>query len=357
MQQHKAIIQKVWKEVLSTEEKLQLLEQLTRDEASWKMQLQQEFEQHVLNGDALLPEHRAASILQKLHERINAMEEIVLITEEKPKLAFLRTRTARLVMATAAAAAILLVLFTWQPEKQESSHLSMALYKPVSEYKRYFNHQKTAQELTLEDGSKLKLAAGATVVYINGFRSSGRTIALDGQAWFDVAKDSKRPFSVTADGVTTTALGTRFMMQGGAGKKVSVQLFEGKVMVQAGASLKPVYLQPGELCVVDPRLKTAIAHVTAASVDKPDLTGEKRNPLKRIKALEFVQAPLADVLTQLGNRYHVHFIFQAEEIGNDQVTGTFLPSDSLPVVLSLLRATNNLSFSQQTDTIFVSKPR
>lgn len=354
MEQHKAIIQKVWKEVLGREEKLLLLEQLNHDEASWKMQLQQEFEQHVEQGYKPLPDHRSAQILQQLHDRIMLMDEVAVLIETKPKS--IKARVLKLAMATAAAAAILILFFTWQPaEQKQASNLSMALYKPVNEYKRLINQNDKDQEVTLEDGSKLKLAAGASVVYVNGFRSADRSITLDGQAWFDVAKDSKRPFSVTAGGIITTALGTRFMMKSGTSKKVSVQLFEGKVMVQAGPAMKPVYLQPGEQCIIDPQLTSAITRVATVSNDKPTATPLKTSSLKRIKALEFVQAPLADVLTQLGNRYHVHFIFQAEEISNDQVTAAFLPSDSLPVVLNLLRAANNLSFNQQKDTILVSK--
>lgn len=356
MEQHKALIQKVWKEVLHREEKLQLLEQLTRNEASWKMQLQQEFEQHVEQGNKPLPEHRSAQILQQLHEKIRLMDEVPVLIDKKPN--FLKAKVLKLAMATAAAAAILILFFTWEAAQQRpDAQLSMALYKPVNEYKRLINQNDKEQEIILEDGSKLKLAAGASVVYIDGFRSADRSIKLNGQAWFDVAKDSKRPFSVTAEGITTTALGTRFMMQSGTGKKVSVQLFEGRVMVQAGPAMKPVYLHPGEQCIIDPQLKSAIAQVSPVSTDKPATTPERTNSLKRIKALEFVQAPLADVLTQLGNRYHVHFIFQAEEISNDQVTAVFLPSDSLPVVLNLLRAANNLSFNQQKDTILVSKPK
>lgn len=356
MEQYKASIEKVWKEVLSTAEKIELLEALTRDEAGWKMQLQQEFEQDVHWGAALLSEQRSAIVLEQLHEKISMMNAAASFTGATAKPG--STKVRKLALATAAAAAILIAFFTWHPaEQKQSTRLSMELYRPVNEYRRLINTNATEQEHTLEDGSRLTLAAGTRIVYVSGFRSTDRSIALDGQAWFDVAKDSKRPFSVTAEGITTTALGTRFMMNSAAGKKVAVQLFEGKVMVHAGNEMKPLFLQPGEQCILDPNRGSVNTRVIPVLADKPVAVTEKTSSLRRIKALEFVQAPLADVLTQLGMRYHVHFIFQADEIGNDQVTGTFLPSDSLPVVLNLLRATNNLGFSQQKDTILVSKPR
>lgn len=354
MEQYKAAIQKVWKDALSTQEKLRLLEELIRDESGWKAILHKEYEQHIHNGDVYLSMTRSAQLLQQLHAKIHLMDEAATFTAEPNALVILKNRKICAILA--AAAAILIAAFIWYPsEKKEQPDLTIALYQPVNEHRRVINQTAQQQELTLEDGSSIKLAANASITWINRFRPSDRTIELNGQAWFDVAKDSQRPFSVHASGVTTTALGTKFMVNSAHNKQVVVQLSEGKVVVRSGNDSKPVYLQPGQQCIVDAVSKTIKNNFIIFSIDKPVIASKKIHPIRRIKALEFVQTPLTDVLTQLGHRYQVHFKFQAEEIGNDQVTGTFLPSDSLSVALSLLRTINNLSFNQQQDTILVSK--
>lgn len=359
-EQYQAAIRKVWKEVLSTEEKLHLLEQLTRDEENWKIVLQQQYEQDVHNGAAYLPETKSVQILKQLHERIRLMDEAANGLEADTKVISLRPRILR--WAAGIAAAVLIVAgFFWYPDnKTQIENGTLALYKPVREYQRFINTTDQQQQFRLSDGSEVKLAPGSGIVWVNGFTNEERKINLSGQAWFDVAKDSKRPFSVAAGNITTTALGTRFMVNPLRNSKIAVHLFEGSVKIESGDhTMKTVFLKPGQQCIIDAQLHAAISTMIADAapeeINKNQLPAEKAAKLSRIKPLEFVQTPLVDVLTQLGNRYHVHFKYEVSEISNDQVTGTFLCTDSLNVALKLLRTINNLSFSQYQDTIHVSK--
>lgn len=359
-EQYQAAIRKVWKEALSTEEKLSLLEQLNNDEAGWKASLQQQFEQPV-QTDQYLPMERAELILKQLHERIRLMDEASAIPEPSSKLVQLRPRILRI--AGIAAAILVIVGFFWYPSKKTiTENNTLALYKPVREYKRFVNGTGEQQKFKLDDGSEVKLAPGSGIVWLNNFGPAERKIQLAGQAWFDVAKDSRRPFSVYAAGITTTALGTKFMVNAARKSKVAVQLFEGKVKIESNpgeAAMAAIFLEPGQQCLIDAQWQAVVSSLAKGqpSTGKQEqiLAATNRNPVQRIKPLEFVQAPLVDVLEQLGNRYHVHFTYEAAAISNDQVTGTFLASDSLNVALKLLRSINNLSFSQYQDTILVSK--
>jgi transmembrane sensor len=71
--------------------------------------------------------------------------------------------------------------------------------------------------LTLEDGSALNLDARSTVV--THFDAQQRLLALlDGKLLVDVAKDRLRPFIVETEHGRMRALGTRFLVQQGAGQ-------------------------------------------------------------------------------------------------------------------------------------------
>ena len=360
-EQYQSAIQKVWKEALSTEEKLILLEQLIRDEAGWKASLQQQFEQDVHNGVQYLPLKNSEQILQQLHERIRLMDEAATGIGSGSKVVRMQPRILRWAIGTAAAL-LILAGFIWYPSNKSigDKNITLALYKPEREYKKHVNETGKEERLTLTDGSELRLAPGSGVVWIDGFTASARKIQLAGQAWFDVAKDSRRPFSVDAGSVTTTALGTRFMVNTLRSSKVAVQLFEGKVKIEsASPGLKTVFLEPGQQCIIDVHMHAMVSKLpgTAPADDKIESAEpEKNSPvLRRIKPLEFVQTPLVDVLSQLGHRYKVQFKYDLAELSNDQVTGTFLVSDSLKVTLKLLQSINNLSFTQYQDTILVSK--
>lgn len=100
------------------------------------------------------------------------------------------------------------------------------------------------QRLTqLADGSRVRLDTHSRVEV--RLHRSARDISLTaGQAFFEVAKDSSRPFLVTANGSTVRAVGTRFGVRMD-GDTVAVVLADGSVRV-AGAYAGSAMLRPGE---------------------------------------------------------------------------------------------------------------
>ncbi|WP_429128937.1 FecR family protein [Ensifer sp. 4252] len=87
------------------------------------------------------------------------------------------------------------------------------------------------RDLALADGSRVSLDAD-TAIAVN-FVDTRRTVRLlRGRALFDVAKDTRRPFTVEAGEGTTTALGTRFVVHRWA-DTVTVAVEESAVSVMA----------------------------------------------------------------------------------------------------------------------------
>lgn len=85
--------------------------------------------------------------------------------------------------------------------------------------------------IALADGSQVELApASAIDVDLSGSRRMIRLVS--GQAFFTVAKDPARPFSVAARGGTVTALGTAFDVKLGLGSAVAVAVDESRVKVE-----------------------------------------------------------------------------------------------------------------------------
>jgi len=97
----------------------------------------------------------------------------------------------------------------------------------------------------LPDGSQVVLNTDTEVRA--GDWSKARAITLvRGEAFFQVAKDPQRPFTVTADGRTVTALGTAFNVRLDS-DRWSVDLLEGRVRVRSGGAAAE--LSPGERLV------------------------------------------------------------------------------------------------------------
>lgn len=82
----------------------------------------------------------------------------------------------------------------------------------------------------LEDGSRVRLDTDS-VVQVDLDGDERRVTLVRGQAFFEVAKDERHPFVVSASGSTVRALGTRFGVRT-AGNAVSVVLAEGSVRVK-----------------------------------------------------------------------------------------------------------------------------
>lgn len=112
--------------------------------------------------------------------------------------------------------------------------------------------QKT--KVFLPDGSIAYLNSSSSIKYLSGFKGNERRVLLEGEAFFEVAKDKSKPFIVESRTIETVALGTAFNVNAFSDSHViRVSLVEGEVRVnQMGNNDKTVILNPGRELVVVP---------------------------------------------------------------------------------------------------------
>lgn len=164
-------------------------------------------------------------------------------------------------------------------------------------------------QITLADGTLVMLNAGSKLRYLSSFSSASRDVYLEGEAFFDVAKDSERPFNVYTGDVVTTAIGTAFNInsyQDGE-NGISVALVKGKVRVKktdlqtdALAGDKEYILLPGRKAQYDPQSKT----FSLSDFDVNAETAWKEGNLL------FANAEAPEVFTRLERWYGVKIKFQ-----------------------------------------------
>jgi transmembrane sensor len=106
--------------------------------------------------------------------------------------------------------------------------------------------QGKIKKVTLSDSSTLFLSANSQIRIASGFGKSNRRLELlFGEAWFDVIKNPKLPFSVKSGDLQTTVLGTQFSVTAYPElKKIEVHVSRGKVKVQGQDQIQQ--LIPGE---------------------------------------------------------------------------------------------------------------
>jgi transmembrane sensor len=121
-----------------------------------------------------------------------------------------------------------------------------------------YNILKTAAgqtyKLTLSDGTKVWLNAKSSLRFPVSFSGTERSVDLEGEVYFEIAKDQTKKFLVNAMGTTTEVLGTHFNVNAyNDENNLKVTLLEGSVKIRstANSGLKSVTIKPGQQAQVD----------------------------------------------------------------------------------------------------------
>lgn len=102
----------------------------------------------------------------------------------------------------------------------------------------------------LEDGSKVKINAESKLRIPQHFAAGKRNVYLEGEAFFEVAKDTTRPFIIHTRHYQTTVLGTSFNIKAYPGEEaIKVAVATGKVMVEDSLTADSVELAPNQMAI------------------------------------------------------------------------------------------------------------
>jgi ferric-dicitrate binding protein FerR (iron transport regulator) len=107
-------------------------------------------------------------------------------------------------------------------------------------------------QLTLPDGSQVWLNAESSITYPTAFNANERKVSITGEAYFEVAKDKKKPFRVDIGPATIEVLGTHFNMNTYKDEQTNkTTLLEGSVRIKTVHT--SLTLRPGQQGQYNPR--------------------------------------------------------------------------------------------------------
>ncbi|WP_298711495.1 FecR family protein [Chitinophaga sp.] len=273
-----------------------------------------------------------------------------------------QTARRRTLYTTLAAAASILILiatgmyFLRQPAAAPDHTHAIVAGNPAQ---AIINTTGRDSTFTLPDGSSVTMKPQASLLYPADFRANRTIRLLSGKAIFDVTADAAHPFVVISGNISTTALGTRFLVDH-SGPKVNVQLYEGKVAVKylgKQVQVYPTVLQPGEQCFVN----TQLDGITVAPVPARQLRSEAgiAGPTAaagKASLLTFNNVPLNDAFDVLGELFHQPIRYHLADVEKMYFTGQFHAADSLSDILHILSSVNGLSVTQHADTLLITRP-
>lgn len=245
---------------------------------------------------------------------------------------------------------------------------NLHLHKP--QYRFLANKGKENMVYNLQDGTEVLLAPNSTLSFRQPFEANTRNLFLNGKAEFLVAHDKQKPFTVFSGTISTTALGTRFAVTAyNNGSKITVTLFEGKVLVKDLAKTgrkNTFYLLPGQQLVHNkPKLKTTVVaiHYPVSQNGIADQPYEENttndNPLipKYGKGswYMFNNQPLTKVFDQLSDMYNVKIEYTDKELARMYFIGTFNREDSLMSVLHQIATLNKLEIVRSNNKYLIKR--
>ena len=179
-------------------------------------------------------------------------------------------------------------------------------------------------DVTLPDGTQVRLNAGSSLWYPTQFDTSTREVELSGEAFFDVVKNPNAAFIVKTAGLTTTVLGTSFNINTHDSDNITVTVASGKVGVVAESS-KEVVLTPKQQLSYNK---------TSHQMSTQEVKLEKYLDWKD-GILRFENTSITEAVKKLERWYDVDIEVLNQDIGNCRFTGTF-NNEELPTVLKSL---------------------
>jgi ferric-dicitrate binding protein FerR (iron transport regulator) len=196
-------------------------------------------------------------------------------------------------------------------------------------------------KLVLADGTRVWLNSASSIRYPTAFTGADRTVRITGEAYFEVAQNSRQPFRVLADRMTVSVLGTHFNIMAYPDEPAAkVTLLEGAVNVKSKGN--DIRLKPGEQLLLDP----SGAMTTVDSVNLQGVISWTHDQFW------FNGADIYTVMREISRWYNVDVVIK----GNipEHFEG-YIPRDvNVSKMFEVLQQTNLLNYTIRNNKIIVS---
>ncbi|RYY37743.1 MAG: FecR family protein [Sphingobacteriaceae bacterium] len=198
-------------------------------------------------------------------------------------------------------------------------------------------------QVTLPDGTKVWLNAASSLSYPQQFTGNERKVKLTGEAYFEVAKNKKKPFYVEVNDVEVKVLGTHFNISGYADDdNITTTLLEGAVQVSKNKAAST--LIPGQKAVTN----NGSAAIVVSTADVGDAIAWKNG------YFTFSDDDITGIMKKVSRWYDVEVVYEGNP-SDEKFGGTFYRAKSITELLDYLRRIGNNSFKISGRRIIVMK--
>ena len=204
---------------------------------------------------------------------------------------------------------------------------------------------KHNSQITLSDGTQVWLSPESKLRYGQNYGRETRNVILDGEGYFEVAKNQEKPFTVETGLLKVRVLGTSFNLEAYSNETmIRTTLVRGSLQIESELISKGILLTPGDRISLD--------------VNSKQLTSEKVNTeiyrLVKDGMIIFKRNTLAEVCRKL-ERW---FMIPVELKGNDNQDLLFtakFQDESIEKILQILNLTIPINYQIMNDKIVIKQ--
>jgi ferric-dicitrate binding protein FerR (iron transport regulator) len=302
--------------------------------------------QHTPDDISGLPEKEQqlfkALMWENIKFNINAAENENIVSL-RPKRSHLRS----VIYWLSGVAAVLIAVFFVRLKTSPTGTSSKTI---IDQRLVFTNTSGAIKQITLSDGSRVWVSPNSTLTYLKTFEKLSRKVSLSGEAFFEVTKDHKRPFSIYTGNVITKVWGTSFRIRAYAADKTTrVDVVTGKVSVTV-AGKGAAQVNDTKAIIADSGNGVMLLPNQEAVYDKPTDNLKKNMEIKDLSigmwkktSLSFNNTPLRDVFRVLNKSFNVNISSADESINTDNLKADFT-NENLPTILEILKKTLNVTY-------------
>ena len=225
--------------------------------------------------------------------------------------------------------------------------------------------------INLPDGSKIWLNADSKLKYPQKFSQNQRAVYLEGEAFFEVAKEKKRQFLVRTPDLTVKVFGTSFNVKSYPDENTTeTTLVEGSISIYKTSTNGQAI---GREIKMDPNQRIVLYKVQGNSTPSESIPEKIKNvPARKAKLvlsksidtkrftswkdgeLIIKSEPMVKLAVKLERRYNVKIHFESEDIKLIRFTGT-IENETIEQVMAAIKLASSIDYRIEERVIWISK--
>lgn len=203
------------------------------------------------------------------------------------------------------------------------------------------------REMELCDGTKIQIGPCSNIIFPTSFDGAERKIFAEGDVYLDVAKDEKKPFIVSLQGIDIKVHGTKFHLYSFSGMAdQEIALAQGSVSVSIDGGKTNINMVPREILKYNRANKTFKKALFDIETYENQRTGSQ---------ILFDSEGLLSITQKLSNRFGKRVLICDESLLNQTYYASFINGEGLPEILNRLGEKGGFSIKYDGENYLIMR--